>query len=121
MSSKKSKPLPLKPSLEKDLESPPKKVKTYETKLSAEELAHLRDLMSIMLPPDGSTTLSQSLAKANGNSMLEARLWSKVTDLCKQAGIPTDDEAPDYAVGVSGVPTLAVYQLQLHETAGADK
>ena len=92
---------------------PTKKIRSFEVKLTAEEVTHLRDLMSIMLPPDGSTTLSQSLANAEGRPMQESKLWSKIVAVCKLADIPTDNEAPDYAVGIVGAPTLAVYPLQL--------
>lgn len=101
-------------------EVPQKRLKIFELKLTADELAHFRDLMSIMLPPDGTTTLSQSLAKVNQQkTMVEAKLWAKLVEKCKEADVPTDDEAPDYAVGVSGVPTLAVFSLQ-HTTPDSE-
>ena len=39
-----------------------KKHLTFELSLTKFELLHLRDLMSVLLPPDGGQTLSQSLA-----------------------------------------------------------
>ena len=107
-----------KKSLPEKADSSHKKVKTFELNLTVEELVHLRDIMSVLLPPDGSVTLSQSLANAEQRSMVEAKLWSKLTDICKQASVPLDDHAPDYVVGVTGQPTLKVFQLQTHVNDG---
>ncbi len=99
-----------------EIENHQEEIKTYPLNLSNEEIIHLRDLMSILLPPDGILTLSQSLANSTNRSMLETKIWVKLTDLCKSVGIPTDDAAPDFAIGMTGMPTLTVYQLQSNET-----
>ena len=94
-----------------------KKVKTYDVKLTTDELIHLRDLFSILLPPDASKTLSQALAQAERRSMIEAKLWDKLNKLCAKAGVPLGDEAPDYAVAPMSPPTLGIFPLnvQNHE------
>lgn len=96
-------------------DSQQKKVKTFELRMSLEELVHLRDVMSILLPPDGSVTLSQALAQSEKRTLTEGKLWEKITELCKTASVPLGDDAPDYVVGLSGPPMLRVYQLQMHE------
>lgn len=93
----------------------PKRVKTFSLQLSTEELAHIRDIMSVILPPDGSTRLSESLAINEKRQMTESKLWQKVVDLCLSAKLPVGDEAPDFFVGVSGPLVLGVFQLDQGE------
>lgn len=97
-----------------------KKIKTFELRLSMEELVHLRDIMSVLLPPDGSTTLSQSLAQAEKRVMVESKLWDKIVILCKHVDVPMGDDAPDYVIGMAGPPSLRVYQLHMHDDANAE-
>lgn len=68
--------------------------------------------MGVLLPPDGELTLSQSLARSENRSMLEAKLWSKLTQVCAEAGVALGDEAPDFVVGPMAPPVLGVFQLQ---------
>jgi hypothetical protein len=88
-----------------------KKYSTFELNLTKFELLHLRDLMSVLLPPDGAETLSQSLASAEDRSFIESMLWDKVSNLCKQAKLPLDSEAPDYIVAPLAPPPMGVFQV----------
>jgi hypothetical protein len=93
----------------------PKRVKTFSLQLSTDELTHIRDIMSVILPPDGSTRLSESLAVSEKRQMTESKLWQKVVELCLDAKLPVGDEAPDFFVGVSGPLVLGVFQLDQGE------
>jgi hypothetical protein len=88
-----------------------KKHLTYELSLTKFELLHLRDLMGVLLPPDGAQTLSQSLALAEDRQLIESMLWDKVGRLCKQAKLPLDAEAPDYIVAPTAPPPMSVFQV----------
>ena len=92
-------------------ESQIKKRKTYELRLTKFELLHVRDLLSVALPPDVKKTLSQALAELENRILVETSLWNKVSDLCEVAGLPTGDDAPDYVVAPSSAPPLDVFQL----------
>lgn len=84
---------------------------TWELKLTLLELLHLRDLFSVILPPDGKQTVSSAIALGEERSISEAQLWSKVSGLCRQAKIPVDDAAPDFVVMMVGAPTLGVFKI----------
>ena len=88
-----------------------KRRKTHELRLTQLELLHLRDLMSVCLPPDGKQTLSEALSTLENRQLVEAILWKKLTAACNAAGLPTGDEAPDYVVAPSGMTPLGVFQL----------
>jgi hypothetical protein len=75
------------------------------------ELLQLRDLFSVILPPDGKQTVSQAVALNEDRSITEAQLWSKVSRLCRQAKIPVDDAAPDFVVMMVGAPTLGIFKV----------
>jgi len=91
--------------------SEPKKRKTYTLKLSKFELLHLRDLCSVALPPDLKVTVSQALALAEDRSIVEAKLWNKIAQTCKEANLPLDEDAPDFIVAASSAPTISVYRI----------
>lgn len=93
-------------------ETPPKPVTTYNLTLSLTELVHIRDLFSVTLPVEMTTTLSQALAANEGRSLAESKLWKKVSDECEKAGIPTQHDAPDFVVTVSGPPPINVFRLE---------
>lgn len=93
--------------------------KTFDLNLTKFELLHVRDMLSVLLPPHGDQTLSQSLAELEGRSLIEARLWSKVTSLCEAAGLPVDAEAPDYIIAPTSTPTLGVFHI--NQEAGDDE
>jgi hypothetical protein len=88
-----------------------KKRKTHELRLTKVELIHLRDLFSVVLPPDARKTMSQALAELEDRSVIESHLWSKVSDLCVAAGLPLDEEAPDYIVAPIAPPPMSVFPL----------
>lgn len=91
--------------------------KTFDLNLTKFELLHLRDLMSLLLPPDGQQTLSQSLAELEGRNLIESMLWTKLSSLCESAGLPTDSEAPDYIIAPITSPKLGVFHVN-HDLAG---
>ena len=84
---------------------------TWELRLTQLELLHLRDLFSILLPPEGKQTVSSALAEAEERGIIEARLWSKVSTACKSAKIPLDDGAPDFVVMMAGAPQLGIFKV----------
>ncbi len=88
---------------------------TASVRLTPIEAVHLRDLFSIMLPPDGSKTVSQSLAAGAGRSLVETRLWHKLHTACQALGVPLGDEAPDFVVAPMAMPMpeLAVQQIEV--------
>lgn len=90
---------------------PIKKRKTFDLRLTKFELIHLRDLFGVVLPPEGKRTLSQSLAEIENRSMIETLLWNKIADACESAGVPMNEEAPDFIVAPSGPPPMSVFQL----------
>jgi len=47
-----------------------KRQAVFELQLSRFELLHLRDLMSILLPPNGEQTLSQALAAVEDRNLI---------------------------------------------------
>src|SRR5437868_2704044 len=107
-------PKPKKPSSRKALgqaDPEPKRVKTFSLTLTAEELLHVRDMMSVILPPDGSVRLSESLAASEKRPVTESKLWSKIVNLCMEAELPVGDSAPDFFVGMTGPLVLGIFQL----------
>jgi hypothetical protein len=88
-----------------------KKRKTHELRLTRLELVHIRDLLSVVLPPDTKKTMSQILAELEDRTYVEEKLWDKVTEACKGAGLPTGDEAPDYIVAPTAPPPMSVFHL----------
>lgn len=88
-----------------------KKRKTYELRLTRSELVHLRDLFSVVLPPDARKTMSQALAELEDRSVIESHLWSKVSELCSDANLPLDNDAPDYIIAPIAPPPMSVFPL----------
>jgi hypothetical protein len=95
--------------------------KTYDLRLTKFELLHLRDLFSVVLPPDVSKTLSQALAQLEERSLVESMLWSKIAAACEVAGLPMGDEAPDYVVAPNTPPGLGVFQLASDPPEGEEE
>lgn len=79
--------------------------------LNRAELIHLRNLMSIMLPPSGEETVGQQLARNTGLPFAETSLWQKISIACEDAGVAVGDEAPDFALAPSALPVLEVIQV----------
>src|SRR5579885_1048583 len=97
---------------------------TWELLLTKTQLIHLRDLMSILLPPDGARTVSQVLAAGEARVVAETQLWADIAQLCRQAKIPINKQAPDFVVMVTGAPALDVVRIaegpDEQEQAGPD-
>ena len=85
--------------------------RTFTMKLSLAELIHLRDLFSIALPVDLKTTVSQSLAAGQGRQIVETKLWNKIVHLCKEGGVPLEEESPDFIITVTAPPELGVFEV----------
>lgn len=88
-----------------------KKRKTYEMRLTKMELIHIRDLFSVVLPPDARKTMSQALAELEDRAIIESHLWTKVSSLCEEAGLPLDHEAPDYIIAPIAPPPMSVFPM----------
>lgn len=92
-----------------------KKRKTYDLRLTRTELAHLRDLFSVVLPPDTKKTLSQHLAETEDRVYVEDKLWSKLADLLSHAEIPYGEEAPDFIIAPTAPPPMGVFPLSIDD------
>ena len=99
-----------------------RKRKTYQVRLTKFELAHLRDLMSVLLSPKVEQTVSQALAEAEERSLVEARLWQRIAAACKEARLPMDEEAPDFVcAAVVSTPTVGVFRIAQEPDEGQDE
>ncbi len=87
--------------------------KSIVLKLNQDELTHLRDLFGILMPPNYTLTLSESLALLYNNEKLENKLWDQVYNLCKHNNISIDTDANDFAVMIATPPKLEVQQVKL--------
>ncbi len=102
---------------EKTPKDPPvKRQSVFDLRLTRFELLHLRDLMGILLPPDGAQTISQALACVEERSLIESILWEKLSKLCSEAKLPLDEEAPDFIVSTAGPTPLGIFQVN-HDLA----
>lgn len=83
---------------------------TTSLELTPEELAHLRDIMSVLISQGTGEphTVSQVLATMNGAGVAESSLWSKVVAECKLLGLPLGDDAHDFAVTLTNAPMTVV-------------
>jgi hypothetical protein len=91
-----------------------RKRKTFSLRLTRFELIHLRDLLSIRLATELSTTVSQALASGENRPIIEAKLWQTVAAACRDAGVSLDDEAPDFVCASEPVtvrPAVGVYRI----------
>jgi hypothetical protein len=88
-----------------------RKRKTFTLRLSKFELLHLRDLLSVMVPPELKQTVSQQLAAAEDRTLVETHLWNSVVDACKEAELPLGPEAPNYIVTATSSPSIGVFRL----------
>lgn len=97
-----------------------KKRKTYDLRLTRTELAHLRDLFGVVLPPDTKKTISQHLAELEDRVYVEDKLWSKISDLLNEAEVPNGDEAPDFIVAPTAPPSMGVFPLSVDDITEED-
>lgn len=84
---------------------------TFSVKLTKFELLHLRDLFGTTLAPDMTKTVSQTLAVSQDRVLIEAKLWQKLANACVEAGLPMNEDAPDFVVAPSGAPPMGVFEL----------
>jgi len=89
-----------------------RKRKTFNLRLSKYELLHLRDLFGVLLSTEARQTVSQALAQAEERTIIESRLWQRIAAACKEAGLPMDEDAPDFicAAMVSN-PPVGVFRV----------
>lgn len=88
------------------------KLSTYPVNLTRFELIHLRDMFSVKLPPSMDVTLSEALAESQRRPLVETKLWQKLARACTKAGVPIEDEAPDFTILPSAPCPLGVYQVE---------
>lgn len=98
---------------ENNVESSIDPSKLFAIKLSRCELIHLRDILSIRLPPTFDVTLSEDLAQKTNRRMVEKTLWNKLGNACETANIALGDEAPDFVINISGPAPVNVFEVQL--------
>lgn len=84
---------------------------TWPLVLNKTQLVHLRDLLSILLPPDGARTVSQALAAGESRVVAETQLWKDVSVICRKAKVPLNKEAPDFVIMSTGAPSLDVIRI----------
>jgi len=94
--------------------------KSFSLRLSKQELVHLRDLFSVMLPADMKSTVSQSLASIRDRQLVESKLWNKIISLCNEAEIPLADAAPDFVISMTAQPQLGVFEMISEEDEAAE-
>lgn len=89
-----------------------RKRKTFPLRLTKLELLHLRDLFSILLANKAEKTISQALAESEGRTLVEAKLWQRVVEVCKEAGLPMDEDAPDFiCAAILSPPPVGVFRV----------
>lgn len=89
-----------------------RKRKTIPLRVTRLELVHLRDLFSVLLSNKADKTLSQALAEAEGRSLIEARLWQRLVEVCREANLPMGEDAPDFiCAAVLSPPPVGVFRI----------
>lgn len=87
-------------------------VSTFTVKLTRMELAHLRDLFGIKLPPDMTVSVSEALAESQSRPLVESKLWQKLAKAMAASGIPMEEDCPDFTILPSGPAPLGVFQVE---------
>lgn len=87
------------------------KVKTKNLVLSAGEILHLRDLLSIKPSPTQTETISELLATALDRTMAEESLYVKICELCIDLSLPIEEEAPTYSCMLAELPKMSVVMV----------
>lgn len=90
-------------------------VELHPLNLTVDELIHLRDLFGVLLPPDASVTVSESLALLKQRAMVEGKLWDKIEKLCVTANVAIGDEAEDFGITFSAPPSLGVFPIVISD------
>lgn len=83
--------------------------------LTRDELIHLRDLMSVVLPPNGDKTVSSALSSLTKNQVKEGILWNKIIDLCVKNKIEIGSDAPDFYLDFAVPPSIGVFASSSEE------
>lgn len=91
-------------------------VTTFKVEFTRAELAHIRDLFSIRIPPELKTTLSEALAESQERQLIETRLWEKLTAVITKSGVPMGENAPDFTVLPTGAVPLGVFQIEMTDS-----
>lgn len=91
---------------------------TFNVKLTKFELLHIRDLFGTTLAPDMKQTVSQCLATSQDRVLIEAKLWQKLANACSEAGLPMNEDAPDFVVAPAGAPPMGVFELSSDPQVG---
>ena len=86
-------------------------IPTFSLTLTKFELVHLRDLFGVTFAPEMTTTVSQMLAASQERSIVESKLWQKISKACKTANVTLGDCAPDFIVTSVGPPPMGVFEL----------
>jgi len=87
------------------------KRKFHTLRLTKIELAHLRDLFGVLLPPGMDKTLSEALAESEGRPLVEKILWKKIMEVCLSARVPVGEECDDFVVAPAGTPAISVFRV----------
>lgn len=85
---------------------------TITLSLNIDEFEHIRDMLSVLLPNEESTTLSQALAQSEGRAVSEENLWEKIVDLCNSNGIEVGPNAPDFFVSIASPVSFGVFKVK---------
>lgn len=90
--------------------------------LDRDELKHLRDLMSMILPIEEMQTISNALAAASEvGDQVDENLWRKVHAACVNANIDVDEDAPDYVIAPTANPTLGVFRVEVNKEEASEE
>jgi hypothetical protein len=96
---------------EADSVTPRKPRRLVQLTLTVNELTHIRDMLSIKLPPHLQQSVSQALAVREGRRLSEASLWQKVTTACESVDVEVGDGAPDFIVGAVTMAEIGVFEV----------
>lgn len=88
------------------------KAKVITLQLTTNQLIHLRDLMSVSLPPDKDLSVSRSLSLSQKRELDELNLWSQICSLCEEANIAIGDKAPSFIVSITNVPPMGIFEVE---------
>ena len=84
---------------------------TVTLNVTPAEIAHIRDLMSVLLPPSGDVTLGQAIALQEGRPYVDTVLFRKVYRACEEAGVPVGQAAPDFGLALASIPSITVSRV----------
>jgi hypothetical protein len=88
------------------------KTKTISLELTLNQLIHLRDLMSVSLPPDKDLSVSRSLSLSQKRELDELNLWSQICSLCEEANVAVGVKAPSFIVSITNVPPMGIFEVE---------